>query len=137
MKRFTTDAGFGPTAQLMGHVALLPLARVGGYIGHDVSSLAKSARNITFGGLRVKGMLPFRGDIRAWIFAGFGYAGVHQGGGFFDVPFGVGASYTFFKPWQVLVELGGRAGFGHSGYPPAADLDRFALGLTVGVGIDL
>ena len=191
MKRFlanrpasTDDVGFGATGQLTGHVALLPLVHVGGYFGHDISPLPGdgAARNITFGGVRVKGLIPwFRGAARAWIFAGFGYAGVYSqsydttftfvdgagiatrrpvhvqgaGGSFFDVPFGIGASYKLFKPWELCAELGGRFGFGHTGSvyePPGpqvrveglpgqnalpAGLDRFALGLTVGVMIDL
>ena len=81
-----------------------------------------------------------RGDARAWLFFGFGYAGVYQrstsrrgasraartfavadavvhgaGGGFFEVPFGLGASYKLRKPWELCAELGGRAGFGHTG----------------------
>jgi hypothetical protein len=191
MKRFLADrpngvddAGFGPTGQLTGHLALLPLVHVGGYFGHDISPLSgdASARNITFGGLRVKGIVPgIRGPIRAWIFAGFGYAGVYSpsfettfvfqdelmtperrsvrvegsGGSFFDVPFGIGASYKLFKPWELCAELGARFGFGHTGSvyeangrrvtvpnsPPqnaiSAGLDRFALGLTLGVLVDL
>ena len=191
MKRFvanrpsgTGDAGFGPTGQLTGHLALLPLVHVGGYVGHDISPMPGdvAARNITFAGGRVKGMLPWvRGSFRTWVFAGFGYAGVYApsyattftivdgagvserrpvhvqgaGGGFFEVPFGIGASYKLFKPWELCVELGARTGFGHTGSvyePPGpavrvedsstqraspAGLDRFALGLTVGVMIDL
>ncbi|MBX3219809.1 MAG: hypothetical protein KF795_04770 [Labilithrix sp.] len=178
------DAGFGPTGQLTGHVALLPLIHAGGYFGHDISPMPgdAAARNITFGGARVKGILPWlRGSTRTWVFAGFGYAGVYApsyattfaivdgdgtsarrpvrvagaGGGFFEVPFGIGASYRLFKPWELSAELGARAGFGHSGTvyeapgpgvtvpdgpsqrAAPAGLDRFAVGLTVGVMIDL
>lgn len=193
MKRFaadrpagTDDVGFGPTGQLTGHLALLPLVHVGGYVGHDISPLPGdgAARNITFGGLRAKGMLPWvRGSVHAWIFAGFGYAGVYSpsydtvfslpdadgnvtpravrvqgaGGRFFEVPFGLGASYKLRKPWELCAELGARMGFGHDGSvyerpgPEVrvvdgggprqnvlpAGLDRFALGLTLGVMIDL
>lgn len=187
MKRFladrppgTEDVGFGPTGQLTGHVALFPLVRVGGYVGHDLSPLPGdgAARHVTFGGLRAKGMLPWvRRSMRAWVFAGFGYTGVYSpsydttftvdgtgggrpgrvqgaGGGFFDVPLGIGASYKLFEPWELVVELGARFGFGHTGavYDPGphvrvadlpshvrapAGLDRFALGLTVGIMIDL
>jgi hypothetical protein len=180
------DAGFGPTAQLTGHVALLPLIHAGAYLGHDISPLPDpaAARNITFGGARIKGMLPWiRGTVRAWAFVGFGYAGVYSqsydtsfaipdgtgavtrmpvhvhgaGGGFFDLPFGLGASYRFFKPWELCAELGARVGFGHTGSvydepgpqvsirgtdapgqnATPAGLDRFALGLTVGILLDL
>ena len=198
-KRFLTDrptggpnAGFGPVGQLTGHVALLPLVRLGAYFGHDISPFegdgsvtppagSPSARDITWGGLRAKIMSPWpRGDARLWLFAGFGYAGVYQrststtvgapagaagvatvqnvvhgaGGGFFEVPFGIGASYILRKPWSLLVELGGRAGFGHSGsvyeapgprttgasgpgHAAPAGTDGFGLGLTVGVLVDL
>lgn len=171
MKRVLTDrqngdpvAGVGPAGQLTGHVALLPLVRVGGYIGHDISPFndgALSARDITWGGLRAKIMSPWpRGDVRLWLFVGFGYAGVYQrstslgpnsymrgaGGSFFEVPFGLGASYKLRKPWELCAELGARAGFGHTGsvyghgVPKVEDgpgTDSFAIGLTVGVLVDL
>ncbi len=165
------DASFGPVGQLSGHIALLPLVRLGAYVGHDVSPMAgeSSARDLTWGGLRVKLMSPWpRGTLRLWLFAGFGYAGVYArstsvpprvvhgaGGGFFDVPFGIGASYKFHKPWELCGELGMRTGFGHrgsayeapgpgienagmpAGNASAAGIDRFALGLTIGVLVDL
>ncbi len=189
MKRFlgskpgVDDPGFGPTAQLTAHVALLPLVHVGGYFGHDLSPLdGEASRNLTFGGLRLKARIPWApGSFRTWVFAGFGYAGVYapsygttarvpdglggttptrarvegSGGGFLEVPFGIGASSTLFTPWELGAELGARPGFGHSGSvyePPGpqltlqtgggqnsvpAGLDRFALGLTVGVLVDL
>lgn len=190
MKRFMAsrptgadDAGFGPVGQLTAHVALLPLVHFGAYVAHDVSPLPgdAAARDITFGGARVKGVLPVAGALRAFAFAGFGYAGVYArsyetalftrtgggdpvrrsvhvegaGGSFFDVPFGIGASYKLRKPWELVAELGARVGFGHTGsvyedpgpqvkVPGLPDqnalpsgLDRFALGLTVGMMVDL
>ncbi len=188
------DAGFGPAGQLTGHIALLPLVRLGAYIGHDispfhgdgsVSARDPSARDITWGGLRAKIMSPWpRGSARLWLFVGFGYAGVYQrstttveafpgpaatgpnavatgnvtvhgaGGGFFEVPFGIGASYKLRKPWELCAELGARAGFGFAGSVykapgprvtgvgpdgnvPPAGTDGFAVGLTVGVLVDL
>jgi hypothetical protein len=124
-----------------------------------------------------------RGDGRVWLFFGFGYAGVYQrstsksesfpgpaatgpmavvtttqtvhgaGGGFFEVPFGIGASYMLRKPWQLCFEIGGRAGFDHTGSVygagpgrtggggapgnvPPAGTDGFAIGITVGVLLD-
>ena len=199
-KRFLVDrptggpnASFGPVGQLTGHVALLPLVRLGAYFGHDISPFggegsatppagAPSARDITWGGLRAKIMSPWpHGDARLWLFFGFGYAGVYQrsaslnvsvpgppgmppvsaqrvmhgaGGGFFEVPFGIGASYKLRKPWELCAELGGRAGFAHTGsvygapgprttgpegegHAPPAGTDRFGIGLTIGVLIDL
>ena len=154
------DAGFGPVAQLTGHVALFPLVRVGGYLGHDISPMGGdlSARDLTWGGVRAKLISPWpRGAFRAWLFAGFGVEGVYArstarpgvrvegaGGHFFEVPFGLGSSYTFRKPFALCAELGMRAGFGHKGsaYGPSLPLvapgvDRFAMGLTVGFMLDL
>lgn len=180
-----SDAGFGPVGQLTGHIALLPLVRVGAYFGHDISPLGgdASARDLTWGGARVKVMSPWpRGSMRLWLFFGFGYDGVYQrstsaprnfpgpagmptvrddavvhgaGGGFFEVPYGIGVSYKLRKPWELCAELGARSGFGFSGSayqapgprvssPGRADgnalpagNDRFAMGLTVGVLVDL
>jgi len=192
MKRFLTgsvpgtgDASFGPTAEIAAHVALVPLVRVGAYIGHDISPRTGSAaaRDVTWGGARVKVMSPWiRSPFRAWVFAGFGIAGVYarsyattvnvpagpngapaarpgvvQGssGGFFEVPFGIGASYKLREPWELCAELGARVGFAHRGRvyeAPGPDLllsgaangnaapagsDVFALALTIGVIFDL
>ena len=179
------DAGIGPVGELSAHVALLPLVRVGAYFGHDISPLGgdASARDLTWGGLHAKIMSPWpRGAFRAWLFVGFGYAGVYQRstsgprvfpgpagmpavtsdavvhgtyGGFFDVPFGIGASYKLRKPWELCAELGMHTGFAFRGRAyddpgprvssagrddahalPAGE-DQFAVGLTVGVLIDL
>ena len=173
----------GPSILLAAHVALIPLVHAGVYGAHDVSWLTsgtETMRNITSGGLRFRGMIPFvRGDVRAWIFAGFGYGRSSQAGkavgpgttgsapfevesasgGFFEVPFGLGASYKVRKPWELLVELGARAGLAHHGdvyeagpavtaLEPAgpgslparwlpSGFDRWALGLSVGVMLDL
>ncbi len=165
------DAGFGPAGQLTAHLALFPLIRLGAYLGHDISPLGGdlSARDLTWGGIRAKIMSPWpRGSVRTWLFVGFGYTGVYArststsaglidgaGGGFFEVPFGLGASYTFRKPFALCAELGMRSGFGHSGSayedpgprlrrPGLPDgnalpngTDRFAIGLTVGIQVDL
>jgi hypothetical protein len=142
-----------------------------------------SARDLTFGGLRAKLMSPWpRGALRAWVFVGFGYTGVYgrsttaprvfpggaggapvtneatvhgAGGGFFEVPFGIGASYKLRKPWELCAELGMRAGFAHHGSvygdpgprvtsagrpdenASPAGQDSFAVGLTVGLLVDL
>jgi hypothetical protein len=178
------DAGFGPVGQLEGHIALLPLVRFGAYVGHDISPLGgdASARDITWGGARVKVMSPWpRGSFRLWLFFGFGYDGVYQrstttvrnvpgpigmptlraetvvhgaGGGFFEIPYGIGVSYKLRKPWELCAELGGRSGFGFSGsayeagprvtspgipdeHALPAGNDRFGIGLTVGLLVDL
>ena len=197
MKRFLTsrpasepsekNAPFGPAAEVGAHIALLPLVRAGAYIGYDISpsagSSAGGARDFTWAGARVKIMSPWPSSpFRAWLFAGFGYAGVYarshattvsvatgignetapqparvQGasGGFFEVPFGLGASYNLRKPWALCAELGTRVGFAYSGsaykapgpelvvsgassaHAAPAGRDAFALGLTIGLLVDL
>jgi hypothetical protein len=78
------------------------------------------------------------------------------GGHFFEVPLGLGVAYKLRKPWELIAELGFRVGFAHSGSVydelrgaqvkapgevdqnlTSAGIDRFALGLTVGVMLDL
>ena len=62
------------------------------------------------------------------------------GGHFFEVPFGLGTSYTFRKPYALTAELGMRAGFAHAGSAYASSApgeDRFAIGLSVGFMLDL
>jgi len=188
-----TNAGFGPTAQVLGHVALMPLVRVGGYLGYEISPLTgdPAARDMFGGGLRVKVMSPWpRGDVRFWLFVGFGYQAVHargyrmnvvaqapppanpnttfsydvlvegSGGHFWELPFGIGVSYKLRKPYQLFAELGAKVGFSGqgttyeagprasatnlpAGTPPLFDHlypsgdDRFSLGLSLGVMIDL
>lgn len=151
-KRFlaggAAEPGFGPMAQLQAHVALLPLVRVGGYFGYELSPLDgdKAPRDMLGGGLRVKVMSPWpRGDVRLWLFLGFGLQGVYarsyhttvltevtpgsptsglaprdalvhgSGGRFFEVPFGIGVSYKLRKPFELFGELGSKVGFASSG----------------------
>ena len=133
------DAGFGPSAQLASHLALLPLVHVGAYLGGDVSPVAKAdTRLIGDGGLHVKGILPFfPKSTRGWIFTGFGVA-VQNHGGFFEVPFGLGASYKFWPGWSVFAELGAKVGFAEHGsaYRGGSSVDRFATGLSLGIMLD-
>jgi hypothetical protein len=144
MKRFLSskppgggDAGFGPVVEIHGHIALLPLLRLGAYVAHDIAPMPGdvAALQITSFGARVKGTSPWPLDPwHIWAFAGLGYAGVYgpsystrvgapqtdvsvagAGGGFFELPFGVGISYKLRRPWHVMAELSGRGGFGFSG----------------------
>jgi hypothetical protein len=149
MKRFLAaqtipdQAGFGPFLSVEGHVALLPLVRVGAYLGHDISPMPDpiAARDITWGGLHVKLMSPVpTGNLRVWLYTGFGYAGVYArsydrvlpigpplaqkpttgtvqgaGGGYFEIPLGFGASYKLRAPLALFATLGMRFGFAFSG----------------------
>jgi hypothetical protein len=151
VKRFASAApdgasalGVGPIVGINGHVALLPLVRVGAYASAELGPDGEAAaRRIYAAGLRVKLMPPWpRDDVRAWVFAGLGYAGVYApsytlaavtsgggqgsparaevqapgaGGRFFEIPIGVGAEWRFRKPWALSAELTGRIGLGFSG----------------------
>jgi hypothetical protein len=163
MKRFVTDrppsgadAGLGGIVQLRADVAVIPLVHVGTYIAHDVSPIsAMPARQITEGGLTTRVTVPFGSHrLRAWIFAGFGYAGAYEpsyrttqvagqppavldvevggaGGAFFEVPAGVGVAYKLTRPWEIIAELGTRIGFGFRGSLYDTSLGR---GATSGSG---
>ena len=174
------DAGFGPSLGLQAHLALLPMVRVGGYVTADLSPAeGSSARRILAVGARAKLLAPWpQSPFRAWLFAGVGYVGVYSprfqrqlfippdpelppratdvsvegaGGGFDEVPVGVGASYKLTKAyhWELFAELGARFGFGFTGgnytgrsastpFGVEANLapvgnDSISLGLSVGI----
>lgn len=119
--------------------------RAYGFLGFGVAIVAQ--RGFDYGGfpfLRPDGT-TVRKDARV----------ESAGGHFFEVPFGLGVSYKLRKPWELCAELGARVGLGHSGSvydelraaqvksPGEVDqhltsfgVDRFALGLTVGVMLD-
>lgn len=142
----------GGALTLDGHVAIFPLLRVGAYFTGEVSKpidgpasapvTVTSTREILGGGLRVKIVPPWpRGVWRMWIATGFGYDGVvtdRGGGGFFEVPAIVGASYRIRKPVVFLMELGARFGFGFWGsyYDGRAGNDVVSVALWLGFGID-
>jgi hypothetical protein len=153
MKRFTTgsdvaapEPGFGPVFELQGHVALVPMVRIGAYFAQDISPASGiGARTFYEGGLHLKVSPPLlSAPWRAWAFAGFGYAYTYAAsyhgavtigtqtsdvlyggvyGGMLDVPVGVGLGYklqSLVSPWLVFAELGGRFGVGFYG-PMYAD----------------
>jgi hypothetical protein len=137
------DAGFGPAAQLNGHIAILPLLRAGAYVSGDITNSGSATRQMLGAGARVQGIVPWRTtNIHAWIFAGFGYSIVFApsyhttlllapdestapsatdalivggGGSFYEVPFGIGAAYALRPPFEIVAELGARVGLGFSG----------------------
>ena len=138
----------GPSLLLDGHVAVFPLLRVGAYAEGDVTDLDAPAPRWTLGGgLRLKITPPWpRGKWRAWLATGFGYVGAYSpaaisapaaGGGAFEIPVALGASYRFRKPWVLLGELGTRFAFGHWGslYETRGP-DLVTVGLSIGIGID-
>ena len=150
----------GPVAEggaltIDGHVALFPLLRVGAWATAEASKpVAGSAgggtaqapnadsplRGIFGGGLQLRITSPWpRGVWRLWLATGFGYDGLASeagGGGFFEVPAIVGASYRFRRPWVFLVELEARPSFGFWGsYYAGGVTDVISVVLSFGVGI--
>jgi hypothetical protein len=144
--------------QATGHVALVPMVRVGAYVAYDISPLAGlPPREILEGGLRAKVTPPFLPTPwRDWAFLGLGYARTYESGyvtsvpgatppaqahvgaavgGILDLPAGVGLGYRFRHPWEVFGELGARIGLAFFGTTLTGQ-DSFALSLSVGVSLD-
>jgi hypothetical protein len=149
MKRFTTGSeiaapnpGFGPVFEVQGHVALIPMLRVGAYFAQDVSPASDvGTRTFWEGGLHLKATPPLLpAPWRTWAFVGFGYAYTYEAsyhapvtmgsqtttsvlfggayGGMLDVPLGVALGYRLrgaLSPWLAFVQLGGRLGVGFYG----------------------
>jgi hypothetical protein len=153
MKRFTTgvpagvsEPGFGPVVDLRGHLALLPMVRVGLYAAYDLSPVPNEpSRSFVTGGLHVKVTPPLLpAPWKAYLFTGFGggYAASSLAtGGLLEVPLGLGLADRLSPSWELFLELGGRFGvatFGqmyeaaHAGF---VGTDSFALSLTVGVSL--
>ena len=145
MKRFTTGSdvaapnpGFGPAFELQGHVAVLPMLRVGLYLAQDISpASAIGVRTFWEGGLHAKVTPPLLpSPWKTYAFLGFGYAFTHAdgytgslgaappgsgganvsvaygplSGGMLDVPVGIGLSRRLGGAWNVFAELGARVG---------------------------
>ena len=137
------DTAEGGGLMLDGHLAVLPLLRVGAYATGEVSERvtgATSPREMLGGGLRIKVVPPWpRGVWRTWLAVGFGYVGViaeGAGGGFLEVPIAIGASCRIRKPFVFLMELAVHLGFAQWGSYYASGNDEVALTLSLGVGID-
>jgi hypothetical protein len=162
-KRFTAGGegapapGLGPSLELTGHVALLPMVRLGVYLGSDLSPAAPDGlRSFWDGGLHLRlspPLVPW--PWRTWLATGFGYAfadnlGSHAPGGMLEVPVGLGVGRKVSRHAMLFVELGGRVGFGFygrmydraatetAGETPGAYVgkDTFALSLSVGLSLE-
>jgi hypothetical protein len=129
----------GPFAELHGHVALVPMVRLGAYVSEDLSEVAgRPVRHFTEPGIRLKVTPPLlRPPWRTWAFVGLGYALGYQPsyafgpgdptahtasqraagevGGILDLPFGVGVGLRVRAPWVVTAELAGRVGLMFTG----------------------
>jgi hypothetical protein len=141
MKRITTgadsgvsDPGFGPTAQLQAHVAVLPMLRVGLYAAWDMSPMPSyGTRNFYEGGIHVKLTPPLlSAPWKTYLYAGFGGGYVRQdsygmSGATYSptdgvIPVGLGLAYQLGSPsggrghhWELFIEAGGRFGVGFIG----------------------
>jgi hypothetical protein len=132
----------GGALTIDGHVAVFPLVRVGAWATGEVSKRLDDSpvREIFGGGLQLRVTSPWpRGAWRVWLATGFGYDGLVSdagGGGFFEVPAILGASYRFRRPWVFLMELAARPSFGFWGsYYAPGSTDAIAVALSFGVGI--
>jgi hypothetical protein len=137
------DAEPGPYGEIHGHVALLPMIRVGAYGSFDRSPQGTIPARLVFGGgLRAKLTPPWpRDPWRAWVFLGAGVAFAtaegyestatlgppggatssyrviveSSSGRFMEIPFGLGMSLTVARPLAVTLEVGNRFGLAHGG----------------------
>ncbi len=155
-KRFTTGApagapspGVGPIFGLQGHVALVPMVRIGLYAEQDTEPLSQlGPRSFWAGGLHARVTPPLLGGgWRTWLYAGLGYGYVdwssqRASGGIFDAPVGLGLGDKLGS-WLVFAELGARFGFGFYGSAysgqggvPAVGQESVALCASVGLSLE-
>jgi hypothetical protein len=128
------DRAPGPVVQLQGHVALIPMVRIGAYFSYDVSPLPPvGTRSFYEGGLHLRVTPPLLpAPWRLWVYGGLGYAYTYAAsyhrqetigmqsvdvlfngvpGGLLEAPLGFGLGYRLrgvAAPWMPFVELGGR-----------------------------
>jgi hypothetical protein len=115
----------GPAAALVGHIALLPMVRVGAYGSFETSEDGTlGSRRIAAVGLRAKVLSPWPvAPARMWAFVGGGYAAltasgsaqIPGGGHFAEVPFGIGFSWRVSRAVVLLAEAEVRGGFAFGG----------------------
>ncbi len=146
VKRTTTGGssgasspGVGPGFQVSGHVALVPMVRVGVYAAMDLAPAAGSGdgeigqRTYWEGGVQVRLVPPLLpAPWRTWAFAGIGFAYTYaqsyelagpqgnvlvdgESGSMLDVPLGLGLAYRLMAPWSFFVQAAARIGAGFYG----------------------
>lgn len=145
-----SDALPGPMVELRGEMALLPMVRVGGYVGHDVANVPSGpTRFHTSAGLRSQVVLPFVRTRGVIPYVALGMGGTHllasgaqlSQSGFSTHAFvGLGSLFPVRGPWALFVEMAPRWGFSFWGdaYGPdrlGGGKDTLALLLTVGVSL--
>jgi hypothetical protein len=131
------DRGLGPVFELQGHVALVPMVRIGAYFSYDIAPIPTiGTRTFYESGLHMRFTPPLLpAPWRLWAFGGLGAAYVYaasyhetvnsvapqpvdvvfsgNGGGMLEVPLGFGLGYRLrglAAPWVIFAELGGRLG---------------------------
>lgn len=159
-KRFLTgrsagieDGGIGPRLELRAHLSLLPLVRLGAYTAQSFTPQEDTWRHLSSVGVHAKFTSPFpERPFRVYASLGAGFAGAYRkstatfdgrGGRYLEIPFGLGAGYTFRKPWTLTFEVGGAVGVAFSGSlydtgaPISAGRDGAAVNAQIGVNLDL
>ena len=142
VKRFTSGSSsgvsspnLGPSVEVLGHVAVVPMVRVGLYASIDLVPQT-GQRSYWEGGAQVRVTPPLLpAPWRTWAFAGVGYAYAYQAsfelaahggeagagastlvdgvsGGLIEIPLGVGLGYRTQGPWTLFAELGARVDAG-------------------------
>jgi hypothetical protein len=148
------DAGFGPTFDVSGHLALVPLARVGLYLHYDGSPVSSAdTRDLVSGGLDGRLGFPLGVDLRGYLRIALGaastFAAAHAAAGanergfvsatqgyFGEVPLALGLIYRVSRGLALTGEVATRIGFGFSGPAYGAGgsgEDVLAVGFDLGV----
>jgi hypothetical protein len=127
-----SEPSAGPTFEAEGHILVLPLVRVGGYLHFDESAIVSGAfdvtRDVFAGGLDLRLVSPWpRRDVRVYLRAGLGEAGVRlpphgapnafatTTGYFTEVPIALGIAWRPYSPFWLTAETGVRVGFAFGG----------------------
>jgi hypothetical protein len=134
------DPEVGTTLDVVAHVSLVPLVRLGLYAHYDVSPAADGAgRDVLSGGIDARVLSPWpQGPLRVYARIGIGEAGTtvlsHEAprgfvgaasGVFTEVPLALGLQYRLDRRLALNAELGTRLGLGFAGtaYGPSSSGD--------------
>lgn len=147
------NTAVGPRVELRSHLSLLPLVRVGAYTVQALTPQGDAWRHLSSIGVHAKITSPFpERPLRLYASLGAGFAGVYRastttfdgrGGRYLEIPIGLGAGYTFRKPWSLTFEIGAAFGVAFSGSlydtgaPISAGRDGAAVNAQIGVNLDL
>ncbi len=140
------DASPGLRADLRGHVALFPFIRIGAYGAFAFANQGNLGRSVAALGLhaRIVSPVPRTESFSLWLSVGTGYARTFlsgqgaPGGGYVELPIGIGAGYKLRKPLSLFADAQSSFGVGHHGgaYAEGAGADRVALAFSLGALLD-